>query len=194
MADRLFQALLIFSTIALSWLGMMAVHELGHVVHLWITGGTVKYVVLHPLEFSYTAPGENPHPLAVAWGGALWGCVLPLAALALTRWLAPSQAYLARFFAGFSLIANGAYLAGDSFLRGGDARDLMACGVPQWLLILVGLPAIVLGLFLWNNLGSPFGLGNAHGRVDRRAAVALALALALLVAIEVALSPKGVGP
>ena len=105
--------LLVVSAVGFSWLGMMAVHELGHVLHLVMTGGTVDYVVLHPLAISYTHPGENPHPLAVAWGGAIWGCVLSVVAFVVVRWLARPWAYLAAFFAGFCLLANGAYLAGD---------------------------------------------------------------------------------
>ncbi len=42
MRDRLFQALLVTSSFALSWLAMMAVHEWGHVVHLGLSGGTVR--------------------------------------------------------------------------------------------------------------------------------------------------------
>ena len=184
--NRFFQALLIASTIALSWLGMMAVHELGHVLHLWVSGGTVEKVVLHPLEISRTDPGENPHPLVVAWGGAVWGCLIPLGGLLLARSVAWAYAYLARFFAGFCLVANGAYLVGDCFVGGGDGRDLIRYGTPPWALVLFGLPAIALGLYLWNGLGPHFGLGEGQGRVDRRAAVATAVALACLIVLEVA--------
>jgi len=38
--DRCFQVLLIASTAGFSWLGMQAVHELGHAVSLWLTGGS----------------------------------------------------------------------------------------------------------------------------------------------------------
>jgi len=55
--NRFFQTLLVVSAVGFSWLGMMAVHELGHVVHLLLSGGTVQYVVLHPLKISYTHPG-----------------------------------------------------------------------------------------------------------------------------------------
>lgn len=191
MRDRFFQVLLILSSLAFSWLAMQAVHEAGHVLHLWLTGGTVNYVVLHPLEISYTAPGENPHPLLVAWGGAIWGCAIPLVVVALVRAFARSHVYLARFFAGFCLMANGAYLAADSFVRGGDARDLVAHGVPQWLLIVAGIPAVAAGLWLWNGLGPHFGLGAAQGRVDRRAAWAVFSVLMIVVSLELALSGRG---
>jgi hypothetical protein len=184
--NRSMQVLLMGSAAGFCWLGMMAVHELGHVLSLWLTGGTVERVVLHPLEISRTDPGENPRPLFVAWGGALWGCGIPLAALLLTRAVAPRHAYLAALFAGFCLIANGAYLAADALVRGGDARTLIQHGAPPWLPLAVGVPAVVLGLYLWNGLGPAFGLGEAAGRVDRRAAFGTFAALAVLAALELA--------
>jgi len=186
--NRFFQILLIVSASGLSWLGMMAVHELGHVVHLLLTGGTVEYVILHPLAISYTHPGHNPHPLVVAWGGAIGGCIIPLVMLGTVRRLARPWAYLASFFAGFCLIANGAYLSGDAFVQGGDGRELVAHGSPPWLLVLVGLVAVAGGLCLWNGLGPHFGLGPARGKVDRRAAIGTAVALIVVVVLEVGLS------
>jgi len=185
---RFFQCLLILSTIAFGWLGMMAVHELGHVLHLWASGGTIERVILHPLAISRTDAGENPHPLLVAWGGAVWGTVIPLLLLAVVRVVTPRHAYLAAFFAGFCLVANGAYLAGDAWVRGGDARELIAHGTSPWVVVAVGLPLIAAGLRLWNGLGTHFGLGRANGHVDRRAAIAVTVAVTVLVALELALS------
>jgi hypothetical protein len=182
--NRFFQILLITSTVGFSWLGMMALHELGHVVHLRLSGGTVEKVVLHPLAISRTDAGDNPHPLFVAWGGPIWGCLVPLGVLLVARRLAASHAYLARFFAGFCLVANGAYLAGDALVRGGDGRDLIAHGTPPWLLVVFGVAAVAGGLSLWNGLGPHFGLGEARGRVDRRAAWGATIALTALIVLE----------
>lgn len=137
------------------WLGMMAVHESGHVAHAWLSGGQVERVLLPWFGFSRTDLLHNPHPLFVAWGGALWGSMIPpgLFALAATfrfrlvRWI--------QFFAGFCLIANGAYLAGGSLIGAGDAGDLMRHGVPRWTLVATGIPGVVAGLFLWHRLGLP---------------------------------------
>jgi hypothetical protein len=54
MIDRLFQVILIAATLCLSWLGMMIVHELGHVLLAWASGETIFKVVLHPLAISRT--------------------------------------------------------------------------------------------------------------------------------------------
>jgi len=167
---------------------MMVVHELGHVLHLAFTGGTVDYVVLHPLAISYTHPGKNPHPLIVAWGGMVWGCAIPLGLFAIVRAVARPLAYLAAFFAGFCLMANGAYLAGDAFMQGGDGRELVAYGSPPWLLVMVGLVGVAGGLYLWNGLGPRFGLGLARGNVDRRAAIGTFLALIATIVLELVLS------
>ena len=184
--DRFFQVLLIVSTSGFSWLAMMVLHELGHVIHAWASGGVVSAVVLHPLAISRTDYASNPHPLFVAWGGALWGSLLPLGLLGVVHLAARRYVYLARFFAGFCLIANGAYLAAGSFFPGGgdDAGVLLQHGAQQWQLIAFGLPVTAGGLYLWNGLGPSFGLGESQGRVDRRAAIAAAAALSVLVSAE----------
>jgi hypothetical protein len=177
--------LLIVSTVAFSWLAMMAVHESGHVLHAWLSGGRVERVVLHPLTISRTDVDPNPLPHFVAWGGAVWGCGAPLlawAVMALRQW---RVAYLFRFFAGFCLIANGAYLGAAVVRPVGDAADLIRLGTPAWVLGLGGATAIACGLWVWNGLGPHFGLGRT-GMVHRRDAVGMSLVTAGLIAAAVA--------
>src|SRR5215475_1853239 len=119
--QRAHQTVLIVSTIALSWLSMMGVHEAGHVLAAWMTGATVNRVVLHPLTISRTDIGENPQPLVVVAGGPLFGVIAPLLAWILAIPARLPIGYLLRFFAGFCLIANGAYLGVGSFDNVGDA-------------------------------------------------------------------------
>ena len=136
-----------------SWLGMMAVHELGHVLHAWLSNATVSAVRIPLAGFSVTEFSTNPRPHFVAWGGAVWGCVLPVAVWAvfrLRRW--PGRS-LAQFFAGFCLVTNGVYL-GVGWTRGaGDAGDLLAYGTPVWAMIAFGVCATGTGLYLWHLLG-----------------------------------------
>lgn len=182
--DRAWQVLLIGSTFAYSWLAMMVVHEFGHCLQLWATGGSVQQVVLHPLVISRTDPHDNPRPLFVAWGGVIWGCMLPVlfwAAASLARW---RFWYLARFFAGFCLIANGAYMLLGSFDSIGDAGDVLRLGSPRWTLWLFGALTWGLGLALWHGLGPHFGLKKKPPSVDRSAAWAVTVALVLLVVVE----------
>lgn len=183
---RIFQILLIASLLASSWLGMMIVHEAGHVLHAWLSGGTVTRVVLGPLIISRTDVQPNPHPLFEVWGGPVWGCLIPVVVWLIARWRSVSWAYLAAFFAGFCLIANGCYLGVGVFDRVGDAGDLLRHGGAAWTLILFGIAAVVSGLWLWNGLGVHFGLTTtSRGTVHEGHALAMAVVLALLILCEV---------
>src|SRR6266852_2985807 len=105
-------SVLIVSTVLGSWLGMQAVHEFGHVLGARLTGGRVAQVVLHPLTISRTDLSHNPRPLLVVWAGPAFGVLLPLALWGVAAGLRLPGAFVLRFFAGFCLLANGAYIAG----------------------------------------------------------------------------------
>lgn len=137
-----------------AWLAMMAVHEFGHVLHAWLAGGRVLHVRVPLWGFSYTELESNPHPLFVAWGGCLWGCAIPLfstTAATLLRGPAMIRRVL-HAFAGFCLVANGAYLAVGQADAVGDAGDLLRYGVPRSVLVLVGGVGVFAGLLLWHRL------------------------------------------
>lgn len=185
---RLDQVILIGSTLLACWLGMQAVHEFGHVVGAWLTGGRVEKVVLDPLSISRTDVAPNPRPLVVAWAGPVVGVLLPLALWGIAVWLAPPVAWIVRFFAGFCLVANGAYIAFGSLARVGDAGDLLRHAAPPWTLWIFGMIAIPAGFSLWHRQGPNFGFGEAHGHVDRRAAIIAVVACIVLLALSLAVA------
>jgi hypothetical protein len=117
-------ALLLFA----SWMLMQAVHEFGHVLGAWVSGGKVTEVVLNPLTISRTDVRPNPHPLVVVWAGPIVGIVLPILVWIAARLVRFRYAKLAQFFAGFCLIANGAYIGGGSFARVGDCGEMLRNG------------------------------------------------------------------
>jgi hypothetical protein len=184
---RIHQIVLIASVLFGSWLGMQAVHELGHVIGAWLTGGHVSRVVLYPLTISRTDLSANPHPLAVVWAGPLLGVLMPLVLWGAAAACRMPGAYALRFFAGFCLIANGAYIGGGSSDEIGDCGQMLGNGSAPWQLWLFGAVAVILGFTLWHRLGPHFGLGPARGRVSVPVAYAslagclLLLFLALLV-------------
>ena len=182
---RLTQVLLIVTFIGFSWLGMQVVHETGHVLVARLTGGEVIKVALHPLIVSRTDLGQNPHPLAVVWGGPLIGSGLPLLVLALAAAFRWPGLPLFRFFAGFCLIANGVYIGiGWLLTDGADPWVMTENGSPVWVLVAFGLLAAPLGLYLWHRQGPHFGLGEAKGNVSMRAAITSAALFLTLVAGE----------
>ena len=136
------------------WLGMMAVHEAGHVLHAWLSGGRVERVTIPLLGFSQTFLAVNPRPAFVAWGGPVWGCVIPLILLVVTmRVRRPVRQWL-QFFAGFCLVANGAYLGVGWTSRVGDAGDLLRHGTPVWVLVAFGAVAVTGGIYVWHRLSA----------------------------------------
>jgi hypothetical protein len=160
---------------------MQSVHELGHVLGAWATGGRVKQVVLDPLTISRTDYAYNPAPLTTVWAGPLFGVVAPVAAWSLAALWSCRGAFLLRFFAGFCLIANGAYIAGGATWGIGDCGEMLRHGSPVWLLWLFGLVTVPAGLWLWHGQGKHFGLGVSRGKVDRAVTYwCLAICLALI--------------
>lgn len=152
--QRFHQILFSVCLVTLCWLAMMAVHELGHVVGALATGGSIDRVVLHLLRISRTDVNPNPHPGVVVWLGPLAGSVLPMAAFFLPPKRAVVPRALLRFFAGFCLIANGAYIAVGTLFRVGDCNEMLRTGTPPWIMLAFGAVTIPLGLYLWHGLGS----------------------------------------
>lgn len=171
---------LISATLLASWLAMQAVHEMGHVIGAWLSGGRVARVVVHPLTISRTDLAENPRPLAVAWSGPLFGALAPLLLWPLAVKLRLPGSFVFRFFAGFCLIANGVYLAAGAVPGIGDAGDLLHHGAPPWCLWLFGGLTLPLGLWLWHGQGRHFGLGAEPGEIRPAIACGVGISCALL--------------
>jgi hypothetical protein len=180
--QRFHQAVLIGSTVLGSWLGMQAVHELGHVLGAWWTGGRVERVVLHPLTISRTDLSDNPRPLAVVWAWPLMGVAVPLTVWAIAAAARLPGAFVLRFFAGFCLLANGLYIGVGSVSRIGDCGEMLRHGSEPWQLWLFGAVTAPIGLGLWHRQGPHFGPGSADRPVNRGVAYAtLVGCLSLLV-------------
>jgi len=187
--NRYHQILLIGSIVALAWLWMQVVHELGHCLGAWATGGTVEKVVLHPLAISRTDLARNPQPLVVVWAGPLFGVLLPLMIWVVLAIAHGRLTWPPRFFAGFCLLANGIYIGIGSFEGIGDAGDMLRHGSPIWTLWLFGLATAPAGLWLWNGLGPHFGFGANPPPIDRGVGISLFVALLATIVVECLLSP-----
>lgn len=96
----------------------------------------------------------------------------------------PGQ-YMFRFFAGFCLVANGVYIGiGWALSDGADPSVMTENGSPRWLLVLFGLLAAPLGLYLWHRQGPHFGLAEAKGKVNMCAALTSAALFLILSGAE----------
>jgi hypothetical protein len=141
-------AWLLVASAGAAWLGMMLVHELGHVLHAWISGAHVESVSIPLLGFSRTEVSHNSNPIFVAWGGLVWGIILPMVPWALARAVRTRAAAGARFFATICLIGNGAYMCSVLTDPIGDVADIRAGGGPAWPLALAGIAALLSGVLL----------------------------------------------
>jgi hypothetical protein len=168
---RPFACLFVATIITASWLGMTALHEFGHVLHAWLSGGHVVGVELPPRGLGHTRVSPNPHPQFVAWGGACWGSLLG-ASMVLVARRSDLGRWFGRFFAGMCLIANGMYIGVGGLLGNpngaDDAHELLRYGAPAWHLGLFGLVATSAGLVIWHRLGRRLGFSAAVQQADRK--------------------------
>lgn len=167
--NRLHQIVLIASTVVASWLGMQAVHEGGHALGAALTGGKVSRVVLDPFTISRTDLSLNPQPLVTVWAGPIFGVIAPFFVWMVIAFVKSPIAFLFRFFAGFCLIANGLYIGVGSFEGIGDCGEMLRNGAKYWHLWLFGIATVPLGLILWHQQGSAFGLGRSPSPINKKA-------------------------
>ena len=189
---RFHQIIFIVAVLGLCWQGMMAVHELGHVIGAFATGGRVNRVVLHPAAISRTDVSPNPSPTIVVWAGPVAGSLLPLVMLAAfhVAKLSGQGRGLLQFFAGFCLLANGAYIGVGGFDGVGDAGEMLRNGTPMWAMLVFGISACALGLWLWHRLG-PLKHFLTHPETVRWPhAFFTAALLAAVIAAELLLSAR----
>lgn len=184
MRDTELRLLHIAAAVLCSWLGFNLLHGLGQIFHAWYAGGTVSHIAVNSLGVMEVQVFPNPNPRFIAWGGILWGALLPLILLGVGRIWLPRVDYLLAFFACFCLIGTGLTLVFGSVLRRGDAAELVLHGVPGWLLVGFGLLLITVGLSLWQQLAPRFALGDDRTPINQRAVYGLlGVACLLLLAL-----------
>lgn len=163
---------------------MQAVHEFGHVLGAWMTGGHVTRVVLYPLSFSRTDFLHNPHPLIVVWSGPIAGVVIPFLLWGIAVAARMRFAFVLRLYAGFCLLANGLYIGAGAFNSTGDCGEMLRHGSPLWQLLTFGALAVPMGLWMWHRQGLYFGLGSAKRSVDRITTYGVLAVCLLLLMLE----------
>jgi hypothetical protein len=187
-APRWPRRLLLATILPACWLGMMAVHELGHVLAAWLAGAEVHRVVLPLFSFSRTDVAHSDRLRAIIWAGPAVGVALPVLVWLAARAMKWEIAFVLRFFAGFCLIANGAYIGFGWIDSIGDAGDLRKAGESTVLMTIAGSIGIVAGLVMWSGLSAPLGLGARAKTVSPRVAMGVVAALLALIGVSLAVS------
>ncbi len=179
----LMQFIMISSLCLFSWLAMMLVHEVGHVLGAILTGGQVHEVAWHPTVFSHTDVHPNPSPKLVVWAGPVVGVVIPLLILLIHRWIDKATMYLAVFFAGFCLLANGLYIGIGWVDQIGDTAVMQQHGTPVSVMITFGLLCTPAGLYLWHRVSCKVGLAKTSQCTIHRKHAWIMATLASLITI-----------
>lgn len=152
---------------------MQAVHELGHVLGALTSGGSVQQVMLAPLILSRTDVDPNPNPGWVVWLGPILGSFIPVLVAGFlgraTRLLRKS----CLFFAGFYLIANGAYIGGGAVPEIGDCKVMLATGTPKTLMVIFGVTTASFGLLVWHSLGDLANFMQTQNAVNAKVNLSL---------------------
>jgi hypothetical protein len=119
-------------------------HELGHALGYWVSGGIVTRLVMEaPAPVGHVS-GSTTNPYPYTWGGVVFGSLVTLVPLALSWRLTgkPTLRFTLLMVAAFCLSHNGLYLFVGGFLPFGDALDMIRLGAPRFLLVLMGLPLL----------------------------------------------------
>ena len=79
-------SLFIFGSFSFGWILGTVLHELGHAVAMWVTGGIVDGITINPFSWSYAYYGSAPaYPNFTTWSGVLLGSLFGLIILLTIR-------------------------------------------------------------------------------------------------------------
>lgn len=152
--------LLLFGFVTIGMSVAIKLHELGHAVAMWVTGGQVERITINPFSWSYTYYASAPlFPIVTSWAGVVMGTVFAVLLLLISGLL--NNQYLLLLLMITNVVAaaqNGLYLLIDSLLLiGGDATHLIALGVSKIVLIGVGTflvgSSVLLAVFAFRLVG-----------------------------------------
>lgn len=147
-------------------------HELGHALPVWFTGGTIDAIIVHPLSWSYTQYGTTPvYPVLSTWSGSLFAFVTSTVLFLLAwRWWRPVLAPLL-LLGVLGGVDNGIYLLGSL----GDPAQLIELGQPAWLVRGVGLLLLLAGLAMGVMVLPTIGLFTTFGGRARTLAILIGI-------------------
>ena len=120
-------------------------HELGHALGYWLSGGTVNAIVMEaPLPAGHVW-GSSSSRFMPVWGGIAFGALITPVPLLTARCLSRRSPvrFAAMMVAAFCLAHNGMYLFVGSILPFADASNMISLGAPRWLLFLLSIPLLV---------------------------------------------------
>ncbi len=163
------RALLLLAAFSIGYNAHTLIHELGHALAMWTTGGSVARIALNPFSWSYTSYGSPPAcPLITAWAGVVFSSVVGVLSLALIWSRRDAWCVAVALMGVCTLLGNGLYLTVDALLHaGGDATSIIALGTPQLYVVGSGIALVALGLVACHLQLPRIGLASSDGFLTR---------------------------
>lgn len=161
--------LLLLWSLAFGYNASITLHELGHAIAYWTTGGTVEDIIIHPFSWSYCIPGSvSEYPNFTTWGGVVFGTIMGLMLVALVwRWRGP-YVMLAFMTGVVACLHNGFYLIFSCLAESqGDSMILIYGGTPKAVIIAAGLLMFGTGLILLGMCLRLIGIRSSDGIKSR---------------------------
>lgn len=128
----------------------MVLYVLGHALAMWLCGGSLVWIEINPLSWSYSVEGTaSSYPLVSALAGMVFACGVSLT-LAVFFWR--RQTFFAPIFivtAVISWVSNGLYYIIDATLDAwGEPFALVELGLQETVVVSIGVLLVIVGLFL----------------------------------------------
>ncbi len=156
------QIALLFGSFCFGYNAATALHELGHALAAWMTGGAVQTMILHPFSTSFTEIASDPHPRITHIAGVVFGPAVALLGV-WVAWPVRSAYCMPIHLTGVTALASsGIYLLIGTVMGVGDADDLLRMGVPAFPLILGGSLLLAGSLMLATAILPLLGIGRQH--------------------------------
>lgn len=141
--------LLLFGCTAIGYNLTTMLHELGHALSLWLTGGRVERITLNPFSWSCTYYAAPPtHPILTSCAGALSDMLLTMLLMIVASFLHYQLMRLMLVITGIVAIAHsGIYAIIDTMAcSGGDPTTLIQAGVSQIAIFAIGALLIAVSI------------------------------------------------
>jgi hypothetical protein len=167
--ELLKSTLLVLGAFAFAYNASITLHELGHAIAYWISGATVRYIIIHPFSWSYCMPGSaSAYPNFTTWGGVVFGTLMGLLLVIIVwRWRGP-YVMLAFMTGTVACLHNGFYLIFSCLAESkGDATRLILGGTPKVVVIAVGLLMFGIGIVLAGMCLHLIGIRSTDGVKSR---------------------------
>ena len=153
-------SIFLFGSFSFAWVLFVTIHELGHAIAMWTTGGIVEKITINPFSWSYTYYGSSPkYPIFTSAAGAGFGILIGTLLVFLTYRKLNLYLMPIWLIGAVSFLHSGAYYIFDIlFDVGGDASRLLSLGVSNSFLLGLSILALISGSVLFLRLVPMFGL------------------------------------